>query len=140
MKRLLLVMLSLLALTCFEASSVRAEESQIAITLFYQYTDSINASFAIDANGKATCSGTVVPSASSYTCSIRVRLQQKSGSVWNTIASWSSSGAGYAGASAGGTKNLTSSYTYRVYVSATVKDSLGNVIESPTKQSGWKTY
>jgi hypothetical protein len=76
----------------------------------------------------------------SYTCSIIVKLQRKSDGSWKTIATWRDSGQGYAGASAGGTKNVASGYSYRVSVSATVKNASGHVIERPVKNSSVKSY
>lgn len=107
---------------------------------FYVYTDNLTANLAIDSDGDATCRGIVTPKDSSYSCSITVQLKRKSGSTWTTIATWSDSGQGYNGASAGGTKRVSAGYSYMVSASAIIKNSSGSIIERPSKDSAVKAY
>lgn len=116
------------------------EEMEAIIVPFYVYTDSLTANLTIDSDGDATCRGIVTPKDSSYSCSITVQLKRKSGSTWTTIATWSDSGQGYNGASAGGTKRVSAGYNYIVSVSAIVKNSSGSIIERPSKDSAVKAY
>lgn len=138
-----LALMSLVVLLVFVnvyASAGAEEETQGIIMPFYVYTDKLTVNLTIDSDGDATCRGIITPKNSSYSCSITVQLKRKSGSTWTTIATWSDSGQGYDGASAGGTKKVSSGYSFMVSASAVVKNSSGSVIERPTKDSSVKTY
>lgn len=134
-----LLVVLLVFVNVFAYAGVR-EEIEVVITPFYVYTDNLTANLTIDSSGNATCRGVVIPKDSSYSCSITVKLKRQSGSSWSTIATWTGSGQGYAGASAGGTKKVSSGYNNMVSVSTVVKNSSGSVIEQPSKNSGVKTY
>ena len=114
---------------------VHAEED---IMLCYEYVSSINASLSIS-SGTAKAAGKVCSSDNLKT-SITVRLQRKSSNgTWSTISTWTDSN--NSGASeAGGTKTLTSGYSYRVYVTGKVYNSAGTVVETVDKYSATKSY
>lgn len=139
MKKLVLIFLVVL-LALVYVSAGAEEGTDGIITPFYVYTDKLTATLTIDSDGDATCRGIITPKNPSYSCSITVQLKRKSGSTWTTIATWSDSGQGYDGASAGGTKRVSSGYSYMVSVSTVVKNSSGIVIESPSKNSSIKTF
>lgn len=108
--------------------------------LRYSYTGSITAGLSIS-NGKASCSGIIDPD-NGYYASIRVVLYRSSnGRSWTQIASWSgsSSTAGLP-AAASGSKSISSGYKYKVTAFGTVKDSDGDVMESPSKTTAIKSY
>lgn len=138
MKKLVALALVSLVFVSLLGSYVRAEE--IGVVPFYDYTEDLYVKLSIDSKGKATCAGEVVPKKATYSCSISVKLQKKNGSSWTTLSTWTGSGEGYAGASASGTRQVSSGNTYRVYVSATVRDASGKVVETPTKASSEKAF
>ena len=74
---------------------------------------------------RCTCKGRIAPTYDDCTSSVTVRLQRKSGNSWVTLRTWTASGTGTHGSSAGGTYTLTTHGTYRVYVSGTVVASDG---------------
>ncbi|NTV91486.1 MAG: hypothetical protein HGA22_14190, partial [Clostridiales bacterium] len=99
------------------------------ISVQYVALTQISAYLSISTSGCTTCSGTVVPSSSSYTSTITVSLQKYSTSGWSVIKSWSGSGTGLAGASAGG-NYYVSTGTYRVCSTANVYNSSGTLLET----------
>ena len=141
MKRLISILLIALLFACSMCAAAETEDESLGdIQLFYVYAKNVTANLTIDSSGNATCRGLITLRDSSYTVTITVKLQKKSGSSWTTLATWSDSGDGYAGASAGGTKKVSSGYSYRVSVSTVVKDSSGTVIERPAKNSAIRTF
>lgn len=107
-------------------------------------------SFRYDASGhiaatctkignKAICKGTVQPSKSTYTASIKVTLQKQNGG-WKDVASWSASASAGQAVVKTGTATLQTGYSYRVVVSGTIKNSEGKIIEQPSKTSTTITY
>ena len=140
MRKLISILLVSLLFTVSVYTAAATEEEVLDVGLFYQYTENLTATLIIDSAGNATCNGKITPKDSSYTCSIIVKLQRQSGGSWTSIATWSDSGRGYAGASAGGTKKVSSGYSYRVSVTTVVKNSSGSVIETPSKNSVTRTY
>jgi hypothetical protein len=140
-KRLISILLIALLFACSMYAAAEIEDESLGdIELFYVYAKNVTANLAIDSGGIATSRGLITLRDSSYTATITVKLQKKNGRSWTTIATWSDFGNGYAGASAGGTRQVTSGYSYRVSVTAVVKDSSGNVIERPSKDSAVKAY
>lgn len=141
MKRPISMLLVALLLACCTSVGAYADEETAGdITPFYEYAKNVTAILSIDSSGNATCQGRIIPKESSYSCSITVQLKRKSGSTWTTVATWSDSGKGLSGASAGGTRSVSSGYSYKVSVSATVKNASGDVVENPSKDSSVKTY
>jgi len=140
-KRLVSVLLATMLLAVWVCAAADTGDKTLdGVSPFYQYTENLTAILTIDSAGNATCSGKITPKDSSYSCSITVKLQRGNGSSWTTVATWTGSGQGYAGASAGGTKKISSGYNYMVSVTTDVKNSSGSVIEQPSKNSAVRTY
>lgn len=68
-----------------------------------------------------------------------MKLQQKKDGNWTTIASWPASGSKGEAVSLSKTKNISKGYSYRVYVSGTVKND-AEPAETPSKTSPIKSY
>lgn len=112
MKRPISMLLVALLLACCTSVGAYADEETAGdITPFYEYAKNVTATLSIDSSGNATCQGRIIPKESSYSCSITVQLKRKSGSKWTTVATWSDSGKGLSGASAGGTRSVSSGYS-----------------------------
>ena len=142
MKKLLSIVLCamiLLATPIALAQPQVTERAEEDIELFYSDASRVYTNLSIDASGNAKCSGTVTANEKTKKCSITVTLKKKSGSSWTSVCSWSGSGTGITGASAGGTKKVSSG-TYKVVVTGKIKDAKGNVLETVTKESKSKTY
>lgn len=137
MKRWLGLMLVLLMGGVFTAQAALAFEG--TIQPFYISTSTIDAKLVIE-SGKANCVGKVKPTSSTYSTSITVTLQRKVDGAWRKFAAWTDSGKGLSGASVSESKVLEAGYDYRVFVSGTIKDADGTVLESPTKYSTVKSY
>lgn len=103
----------------------------------YTYTSTVSASLSIS-SGTATAKGSIVPYNSRPT-SVKVQLQRYSDGQWSTISTWKDSDTGGV-SSAGGTKTVTSGYSYRTFVTGYVYDSDGVVIEVVSCISNTKTY
>lgn len=87
----------------------------------------------ISVSGAARCDGNVTLR-DGYTTNLTVELKQDG----RTIKTWTSSGS--ANVSAGGTYFVTSGHDYVVTTTATVYDSNGKIVESPSKDSAEVSY
>ncbi len=98
----------------------------------YTGVASIGATLSINSVGKATCSG-YVNLKSGYTASATLSLQQKQGSSWFTIISWSATG----GPTIAISKSyyVASGYSYRVVMTAAVYDNNSNYVETVSATS-----
>ena len=67
-----------------------------------------------------------------------MKLQQKVDNKWTTIATWTTSGKAPT-VSLSKTKSVSKGYSYRVYVSGTVKND-AEPAETPSKTSPIKSY
>lgn len=65
-----------------------------------------------------------------YTVQVVCKLQKYTGAYWSTLKTWYASGSPYAETS--GRCAVESGYTYRIYVTSSVYDSAGNLLESDT--------
>lgn len=137
LKRSLCLLTAILTL-CVSASAVSPQEAAdlSEITPRYAYIRNANASLTIT-SGLADGSATVSASSSSYDVELTVELQQNR-SGWDTIKTWSDSGARYA--STGGIWYVTSGYDYRVKASVSIKNSSGSIIEDTTFYSRTVSY
>ena len=88
----------------------------------------LSSTLNISSSGAASCSGKAILWAG-YTADVKVELKQDG----TTIKTWT--GSGSPAASAGGTYFVTSGHTYVVITTATVYDSDGNIVETPSKDS-----
>lgn len=120
MKRCGVVLLVMVFLLLWASTLVGLTEASSEIQPRYDLTDTVTATLSISSSGVATCKGRIAPTYDDCTSSVTVRLQRKSGNSWVTLRTWTASGTGTHGSSAGGTYTLTTHGTYRVYVSGTV--------------------
>ena len=127
MKKLVFVALTMLLLLMTVSFSAHAEDD---IQLYYTLTSDISA-------GTATCSGTISMRSGS-SASMTMKLQQKVDNKWTTIATWTTSGKAPT-VSLSKTKSVSKGYSYRVYVSGTVKND-AEPAETPSKTSPIKSY
>ena len=67
-----------------------------------------------------------------------MKLQQKVDNKWTTIATWTTSGKAPS-VSLSKSKSVSKGYSYRVYVSGTVKNG-SDPAETPSKTSSIKSY
>lgn len=104
-----------------------------AVELRYAGVSRISSTLNISSSGAASCSGQAIIR-SGYTADLTVELQQDG----TTIKTWTDSGSGTL--SAGGTYYVTSGHDYIVVTTATVYDSNGNYVESPSGNSPTKSY
>lgn len=93
----------------------------------------LSATLNISSNGAASCGGKAILW-NGYTVDVKVELKQDG----TTIKTWTSSGSGIV--SAGGTYYVTSGHEYVVITTATVYDSDGNIVETPSKDSVKSSY
>lgn len=103
----------------------------------YIGTNDVYSSLTISSSGRATCLGSVSTD-SGYTANVKMSLQQKNGTTWSTIKTWSDSGADVL---LSGNYYVASGYDYRVKVSADVSIiSTGSIIERPVAYSATVHY
>lgn len=102
----------------------------------YTYVSGVSANLSIS-GGTAKVTSRITPQGSRKT-TLTARLQQKVGGKWKTIATWTDSND--SGTSeAGGSKSVSSGYSYRAYVTGRVYDASGKVLETVDKASATRT-
>ena len=99
----------------------------------YTGVASLTSGLTVSNTGKATCNGNVILW-DDYTADVTVELKRDG----ITIKTWTASGSEVI--SAGGTYYVTSGHEYVVTTTATVYDSNGKIVESPSKDSPSKNY
>ncbi len=105
----------------------------------FSYILSMSAGLEINSAGKAVCGGTVTPSSNTYTSDLTVSLQQKTGTGWSTIKSWTDSGEGYLGVNLEGHWYVVHG-TYRVCSTAKIYSSSGTLLETQLFYSAERIY
>ncbi|WP_073082806.1 hypothetical protein [Sporobacter termitidis] len=100
---------------------------------------SMAAGLSIDSLGKASCGGTVFPNNDTYTAYLTISLQKQTGSTWQQLTSWSSSGVGMGGVLLDGSYYVEHG-TYRVCSAAFIYSAQGSLLESALYYSPIKTY
>lgn len=135
MKKMVSVFLMMLLVVTALASSAWAEGK---IKPFYNQTARISASLVINGS-MAECMGKIIPNSDATVSSMTMKLQQKKDGNWTTIASWLASGSKGETVSLSKTKSISKGYSYRVYVSGTVKNGV-DPAETPSKTSSVKSY
>lgn len=135
MKKMVSVFLMMLLVVTALASSAWAEGK---IQPFYNQTARISASLVINGS-TAECMGKIIPNSDATVSSMTMKLQQKKDGIWTTIASWLASGSKGETVSLSKTKSISKGYSYRVYVSGTVKNGV-DPAETPSKTSSVKSY
>ena len=99
----------------------------------------IAAGLDISSDGVATCSGTVVPSYTTDTVTLIVRLQYWTGTRWANYCSWETTGSGIC-VDLLETESVPAGYSYRVRISAECVAASGNESETVYANSYIKTY
>lgn len=97
----------------------------------------LTAGLSFDSWGLASCSGSVIPSNSSYICYLTVTLQKLNGGSWSYVYSWFCSGLGYAALEG---YRYVAHGTYRVVSTATIYSSSGQWLDSASIPSPIQTY
>lgn len=133
MQKKMLVATVLLTVFMLAATMAYAAAPNVASPMF-SYTNSISASLTLN-GGEATCSANAKPSNSSTSNSFSAKLQRLEGSNWVTVKTWTDSSTNGEKVYAGGTKTVSTGYTYRVQATLTVKDANGKVLETATVTS-----
>lgn len=118
-----------------QALAVQADEpGETDIMPCMLYIDDSGCSMRI-ANGKATAKANVIGISETTKAKVVVSLQEKSGSGWKTVKTWTGT-KDSARASASGSKAVTAGKTYRAQATVTVW--VGSKSESRTITSGEK--
>lgn len=104
-----------------------AVESPDTISPYYISLKQLTVFLNISNSGYSTCQGNATVE-SGCICDVTLELQQKNGSVWETIKDWSASGRTNVI-----TENwyVNSGYNYRLKITAEVYSSTGRLVESP---------
>lgn len=135
MKRIILQLLTifmvlLLSIPCY---AVGVEEPTVSPR--YSHINNNSVSITIDEDtGIAQCEACCY-TVGQYTVEVVCKLQKYTGAYWATLKTWYASGTRYAYAS--GERAVDSGYTYRVYVTFSVRDSAGNLLESDTSTQSY---
>jgi hypothetical protein len=135
---LVVIMVILLAIPANAAPTNSVDINNVMSPQFTHIL-SMSAGLGIDSTGKATCSGKVFPSSSTYTAYLTISLEQKTSSGWTSIQSWSGSAVGYAGVNLEGIRYVVRG-TYRVCSTANIYSSSGTLLETESFYSAERTY
>ena len=139
MKRILIFVLSLMFVLQVPVGVFAVELQQdenVVIVPRYIAANTVTSTLSI-ASKTATCVGSAKAINNNYTISITVKLQKQSGTAWSTVATWTGSGSGTAGARVSGTKSSLASGKYRTNVVAKFSQN-GKVVETVTVNSATK--
>ncbi len=118
-KLLAMVLAVLVGLSTIPVAFADSMAPEGTITVQYVQINAIKATLSISSSGLAQCNGVIKPKSSGDSSSITITLQRKSGTSWVYVASWSGTGSGISGASASGSKSISSG-TYRVVANGKV--------------------
>ena len=137
MRKLFATILSLVLLYNVCLLPVCAAE-QAAVQPRYLDIYSFSIDLDISSGGTATCSTGVSTTTQTNTIDLTMQLEQYNGTRWVIEKTWT----GSYGPNADMTKYraIPSGYDYRVFVSATVYDKYGNVVETVGDYSGTIYY
>lgn len=142
MKKLITCLLvGTIAVSCLAPCSLAAYEDEYKQPEIaeprYEVIAYITASLTISSSGRANCGASAeVPPG--YRIELLAELQQKKGNTWTTIHDWDSSGGDYAEIS--GPWYVMPGYSYRLKVTVTTYDSMGNFVEAPVEYSKVQEY
>lgn len=117
-----------------DLSTIQGEQ----VDLKYVKVNAMSAGLSMSRFGCATCSG-MVTLRPGYYADVTIELLKLENGRWNSIKSWSGSGAGIEGIDISGTYWVDRG-TYMTKTSAYVTDSSGNYVESPSVTSVIKEY
>ena len=111
------------------------------IQTYYVGTRDAKAQLTISTSGKASCTGTAKPEASTSKVSITVKLRQKKeDGAWAVIGRWTDSGSGKNGVEIRETMPVERGYSYQVVMTGTVRDAAGKVLDNISEKSSVKRY
>ena len=141
MKRFVAIVLCVIIVMSFTAIGVVADEtdpSAGSISPMYEVIYNVYISLDISSSGKASCYADVDTSPT-YSCDLTVELQEKSGSSWTTIKTWTATddGAGYTYVD--GTWYVLPG-AYQLKVTIEVYNSRGVLVEDPIEYSDTRYY
>ena len=111
------------------------------IQTYYVGTRDAKAQLTISTSGKASCTGTAKPEASTSKVSITVKLRQKKDDgAWALIGRWTDSGSGKDGVEIRETMPVERGYSYQVVMTGTVRDAAGKVLDNISEKSSVRRY
>lgn len=135
-KTALILMLSLILI---HAIPVAMAAPPAVASPMYNCISSLIATVDIEA-GVAICTGTARPLSNDTTAYLEVKLQQLENGTWKTIETWTDKSSNGSKVSAGGNKNVSKGYTYRVQAVVHIYDANGRTLETANATSPVKSY
>lgn len=141
MKRFVAIVLCVIIVMSFTAIGVVADEtdpSAGSISPMYEVIYNVYISLDISSSGKASCYADVNTSPA-YSCDLTVELQEKSGSSWTTIKTWTASDDGTGYTYVDGTWYVLPG-AYQLKVTIEVYNSRGVLVEDPVEYSDTRYY
>ena len=141
MKRFVAIVLCVIIVMSFTAIGVVADEtdpSAGSISPMYEVIYNVYISLDISSSGKASCYADVNTSPA-YSCDLTVELQEKSGSSWTTIKTWTASDDGTGYTYVDGTWYVLPG-AYQLKVTIEVYNSRGVLVEAPVEYSDTRYY
>lgn len=137
-RKLALTLLIFTVLTMTLTAAFAAESQTPTIQPMYTYVSSAKVNLTISQN-TASCYGMVRLDGASY-ADATLTLKRKSGNNWVTVSIWNTTGKNVKSVSISKTRTLSVQGSYKLVLSARIKDSSGAVLESISKTSAIKTY
>ena len=129
----------ILSLILIHAIPVAMAAPPAVASPMYNYIFNISARININ-NGIAICSGSATPSYSDTNVYLEVKLQRLENGTWKTIETWTDRSSNGSRVSAGGNKNVSKGYTYRVQAVVHIYDANGRTLETANATSPVKLY
>jgi len=128
-----LVLCLMICIASSAATASISESADTGIEIIEDYTEisSISCVFYVS-GGTAYCTGYGRGRSTDTSTTVRVTLQKSvNGSTgWTTITTWSASGTGTQWVIVDKRRSVSDGYYYRIYVSCTIKDANGAILES----------
>lgn len=141
MKRFVAIVLCVIIAMSFTVIGVAADDtgpSAGLISPMYEVISNIYISLDISSSGKASCFADVNTSPA-YSCDLTVELQERSGSSWTTIKTWTATDDGTGYTYVDGIWYVTPG-AYRLKVTAEITNSSGRLVEDPVEYSNTRYY
>lgn len=136
----LIAVLLMLSVVPINASGIKgASTGKGIVSPMYYAIWSMSAGLSINSLGRATCSGSVTPSKSTYSASMTVTLEKYKDNKWTAIMSWSDTGVGYTGVIIEARYYVVSG-RYRVRNKAYIFNAVGDLLETATVYSEEEIY
>ena len=141
MKRFVAIVLCIIIAMSFTVIGVAADDtgpSAGLISPMYEVISNIYISLDISSSGKASCYADVDTSPA-YSCNLTVELQERSGSSWTTIKTWTATDDGTGYTYVDSIWYVTPG-AYRLKVTAEITNSSGRLVEDPVEYSNTRYY